>query len=40
MSHGKYTLWNQGVLALSCTTLVVTLLAFLGLKFTNRSKQV
>ncbi|CAE7233760.1 ABCG24 [Symbiodinium natans] len=40
MSQGKYTLWNQGLLALVCTSILVTFAAFLGLKFTNRSKQV
>ena len=38
--HGKYTKWNEGLVALVATTCVVTFLAFLGLKFTNRHKQV
>ena len=36
----KYTKWNEGLVALVATTCVVTFLAFLGLKFTNRHKQV
>ena len=36
----KYTKWNQGLVALLGTTLLVTIAAFLGLKFTNRHKQV
>ena len=36
----KYNKWNQGLVALVGTTLLVTIAAFLGLKFTNRHKQV
>lgn len=38
--EGKYNKWNQGLVALVGTTLLVTIGAFLGLKFTNRHKQV